>query len=688
MEQYNTCLTNLIDKHAPVRSKVFTERPLTPWYNAGIMEAKKWRRKCERLYRRTGLTVHKDLYREARLKLNSLIASSKLSYYDEKILQGCPDQKSLFTFLDKVCHRKQVVLPDQQPAELVASFNDYFVQKITRIRKDLDEQALHLPPDPPELDTDEAPSSFATFSPVSILDVEKIVSSATGSSCAQDPIPTWILKQCKDELLPIITDIVNRSLSSGQFPKTMKNALVKPLIKKSSLDPSEYKNYRPVSNLGFVSKVIERAVANQLKSYLCANNLDDELQSAYRKKHSTETALLKVVSDIRSCIDQDQGVILMLLDLSAAFDTVDYDILVGRLASKLGITGVVLQWLNSYLRSRTQAVTIMDAMSVLAELLYGVPQGSVLGPLLFVLYVLPLSDIARQHGVSMHSYADDTQLYISFDHRDPSSITKAVKSLECCIDDIRIWMLRNRLKMNDSKTEMMVFASPRVKLPTLSVAVGVASHQPAGQVRNLGVTLDVHLNMEAHVKRVCQVSYFQLKTIRTVQNVLSPEALERLVHAFVTARLDYCNSILVGIPDAAIQKLQLLQNSAARLVSKTGRYEHITPVLKALHWLPVKYRIEFKIIILTYKALHELAPPYIRNMLQMYHPTRTLRSAGSNLLLIPQVRLKTFGRRSFHYAAPTLWNQLPDKLRHCHSISSFKSILKTHLFNIAFSSIQ
>jgi len=153
----------------------------------------------------------------------------------------------------------------------------------------------------------------------------------------------------------------------------------------------------------------------------------------------------------------------MLLDLSAVYNTVDYDILIGRLTSRLGFKGVILQWLNSYLRSRTQAVTVMDAMSVLAELLFGIPQGSVLGPLLFVLYVLPLSDIARQHGVSMHSYADDIQLYISFDHKDSTSVSEAVKSLECCIDDIRIWMLRNRLKMNDSKTEMIIFASP-VKL--------------------------------------------------------------------------------------------------------------------------------------------------------------------------------------------------------------------------------
>ena len=210
-------------------------------------------------------------------------------------------------------------------------------------------------------------------------------------------------------------------------------------------------------------------------------------------------------------------------------------------------------------------------------------------------------------------------------------------------------------------------------------------HHSAATARNLGIILDRHLSMDAHIKRVCQVSYFQLKTLRSVRDVLSIEALERLIHAFVTARLDYCNSILIGISDAAIHKLQLLQNAAARLVSKTGRYEHITPVMKALHWLPVKQRIEFKVLVLTYKALNGLAPPYVCDMIQPYQPTRALRSADANLLAVPQVRLKTFGHRSFHYASPHLWNQLPVDMRKSPSLHIFKNRLKTHLYNNAYS---
>ena len=193
---------------------------------------------------------------------------------------------------------------------------------------------------------------------------------------------------------------------------------------------------------------IERVVADQLKTYMNEHCLDEWLQSAYRAMHSTETALLKVISDIRRSLDSNKGVIMLLLDLSAAFDTVDYDILFQILTQRLGIQGTVLKWLKSYLCRRTQCVTILDAMSVLAELLFGVPQGSVLGPLLFVMYVLPLSDMIRRHGISLHSYADDAQLpvYVEFDLKDLNSMMTAVEALEACVEDVRTWMLRNRLK--------------------------------------------------------------------------------------------------------------------------------------------------------------------------------------------------------------------------------------------------
>ena len=245
--------------------------------------------------------------------------------------------------------------------------------------------------------------------------------------------------------------------------------------------------------------------------------------------------------------------------------------------------------------------------------------------------------------------------------------------------------MRNRLEMNDSKTEMIAFAPPHACLPALSITVGSEVHFSTPSVRNLGLVMDAYLSMDLHIAKTCQTGYFQLRTIRSVQHVLPTEALERLVHAFITVRLDYCNAVLVGISGKSLYKLQLLQNSAARVVSRTNKYEHITPVLKNLHWLPVKQRIDYKVLILAYKALHGLSPGYIADMLTRYTPTRTLRSKDSNLLVVPRVRLKAAGHRSFHFAAPVLWSNLPEKLRQCSSLSLFKSHLKTHLFNDAYS---
>ena len=203
------------------------------------------------------------------------------------------------------------------------------------------------------------------------------------------------------------------SLIEGIVPSSMKSAVIKPLLKKENLDCNILKNYRPVSNLTFLSKVLERVVAKQLKEYMSNNNLQEPFQSAYKQYHSTESALLMVHNDIL-CAMENQGVtLLVLLDLSSAFDTIDHPVLLSRLQHHLGINGTILAWFESYLSDRTQCVHINGKSSAPQPLQYGVPQGSVLGPLLFSIYILPLGDIIRRHGMKLHIYADDTQVYVS-----------------------------------------------------------------------------------------------------------------------------------------------------------------------------------------------------------------------------------------------------------------------------------
>ena len=439
-------------------------------------------------------------------------------------------------------------------------------------------------------------------------------------------------------------------------------------------------NYRPISNLTSISKLIEKAALLQLNSYLCGNNLYAKCQSAYRQGHSTETALVRVQNDVLHALDRGHDVILILLDLSAAFDTIDHDILIHRLRCRFKIDGTVLQWITSYLRGRTMRVCVGSVVSGAQPLDCGVPQGSVLGPVLFSLYTTPLEDIITRHGLDTMFYADDSQLYIT-----RSCTSAPISQIENCIEEIRQWMNNNMLALNDSKTEVIRFSSkfsnggrPR----TCNIQVGEISINSSPVVRSLGVSLDQSASMSPHVNSICKSASFALWKIGKIRKLLDSHSTEKLVHAFITSRLDYCNSLLFGLPNYQLKKLQLIQNSAARLVSLTKKADHIQPVLFNLHWLPVHKRVEFKLLCLTYKVLHDIAPLYLKELLNIRVPGRTLRSTAEGALSLHQPIGKTtfYGYRSFAISAPLLWNKLPSEFRCFNNYDIFKSNVKTYLF--------
>lgn len=249
--------------------------------------------------------------------------------------------------------------------------------------------------------------------------------------------------------------------------------------------------------------------------------------------------------------------------------------------------------------------------------------------------MLPLGSIIQQYNISYQSYADDTQLYISVsaNHLNP------VNDLIQCITEVKHWMAKNFLQLDEDKTEIFL-AGPKALRHQINSLLNPLSVKPCDNVINVGVILDADLNFQKHISSISKTAFYHLRNISKVRSFLSQSDSEKLVHAFISSQLDYCNGLFAGLAKQTLNKLQLIQNAAARVLTKTRRCEHITPVLISLHWLPVKQRIDFKILLIVFKVMNALAPTYVVDMLSEYTPDRPLRSSNKGLLTIPGINTK------------------------------------------------
>ncbi len=467
-----------------------------------------------------------------------------------------------------------------------------------------------------------AQTPIFSFCPLTEAEVSKLLLSSHPTTYPLDPIPSHLFQAISSTLLPALTHIINTSLLTGIFPTAFNQARVTPLLKKPTLNTSLLENYRPVSLLPFIAKTLERVVFNQVSLFLSQNNKLDAKQSGFRSGHSTETALLSVTEALRIAKADSKSSVLILLDLSAAFDTVNHQILLSTLSS-LDITGIPLRWFESYLTGRSFKVAWVEEVSKV-HLVTGVPQGSVLGPLLFSTYTTSLAPILQSHGFSHHFYADDTQLYLSFRPDDPTVAAR----ISGCLANISAWMKENHLQLNLAKTELLVFPATPTLQHDFMIQLGSSTITPSASVRNLGVIFDDQLTFKEHIAKTSRSCRFALQNIRKIRSFLTEHAAQLLVQALVISRLDYCNALLAGLPSITIKPLQMIQNAAARLIFNEPKRAHVTPLFVSLYWLPVAARIQFKTLMHAYKTTTGSAPTYFHSLLQIYIPSRSLRSAS------------------------------------------------------------
>ena len=420
-----------IDQFAPASTRTRSIRTRMPWYNDHVHAARRGRRRAERKWQKTRTDEDHDLFVTKNNEVKTCILEAKQSYFSNKLSNA--DNKTVFSTVNILLNKQSKHLPaHDDPKELSNKFAKFFVSKIRKIRDGLESNVREVGLTS-NLPGDTFPSTctpMTNFHSITEEAVMRVISKSSNASCLLDPQPTWLLKEHIRHHLPALTAIVNASLTSGVFPKAAHHAVVTPLLKKPALDEDNLQNYRPVSNLMHSAKIIEKCAAAQLNiQHLNVNKLTDPLQSAYKAMHSTESALIKVTKDIISEMDSKRVVLMVLLDMSAAFDTVDHKILLSRLEKRFAVSGVALKWVASYLQGWSSQVNIGGHLSDPSVADFGVPQGSVLGPLKFTTYIAPVGEIARKHNINYHIYADDTQLYTSFNHRVPGDREASLTTL-------------------------------------------------------------------------------------------------------------------------------------------------------------------------------------------------------------------------------------------------------------------
>ena len=411
------------------------------------------------------------------------------------------------------------------------------------------------------------------------------------------------------------------------------------------------------------------------------------MQAAYRAVNSTETALIRVNNDLLNYIDKKHMAALVLLDLSAAFDTIDHSVLLQRLKNKFGFNGTALLWIESYLSNRTQSVKIGQFSSPKTVLSFGVPQGSVLGPLLFTLYVSPIGDICDNHNLDKMFYADDSQMYMGFDPKQFSQ--SSFQSLEQCVAEIKTWMEQNYLKLNDSKTELLLLGSTHQHkiCNEISITVGESNINSSDCVRNLGAYFDKYLLMDEFISKKLCCLQIELRKIRRIRKYLTTSATKTLIQSLFISRLDYASCLLLGVAKYKIDQLQKLQNTAARIILNKDRSHNAHSLLYELHWLPVHIRINFRCLVYVYKCLNGLAPDYMSELIIPVVNEKHLRSSDKVLLYQPRTRT-TYGDRAFSNYGPKLWNKLPKYIQCASSQNQFRKLLKTFFFSDYFCDIS
>ncbi|CAG9138106.1 unnamed protein product [Plutella xylostella] len=551
----------LFDTHAPVRPVKLKHRP-TPWINETIRKFMVRRDRAFRRYKISRTEENWSACKVARNRCNQMCRNAKRLYIAEQLELSSP--AGTWKFLRSLGVGKPPKLDNQIPFD-INTLNNHFASSLTldSHTKNLTLNLIHNMPTP---DID----SFI-FAPASPEEIRKIILSIKSKAVGHDNIGRIMVTNLLDILLPAITHIINHSLDSGNFPDLWRKAYVIPLPKISN--PSSLNHYRPISILPFLSKVLESIVHRQLTAFLCNGGLLNPYQSGFRAGHSTTTALLKVTEDIRSGMENRMITVLVLIDFSNAFNAVDHDLLLAVLV-KSQISPAAVSWFSSYLRGRQQAIRSCSVLSDWSDLSAGVPQGGILSPLLFSIFIDLVSSSLL---CSYHLYADDLQLYCQVK---PEDLVSAINQLNGDLNSILDWSNRFGILVNPVKCQAIIVGSSQLisnhDLNSAPLVFDGCNIPFSSTVKDLGVTIDENLSWVPQVNSVSRRIFASLHSLLPLKNFLPFQTKRSLAMSLLLPILDYADVCYLDLTEALLNKLERLQNTCIRFIFGLRKYDHVS----------------------------------------------------------------------------------------------------------------
>lgn len=664
-EKLNSLIIELYDKHAPLRT-IRVTKPAAPWITDDIKLMMNKRDKAKRTWRRDKTPANWERFREFRNRAKQLQRNARVAFSHKKLNPKLPARplwnniRSMGLIQSKAQTCSEISTADNINLHFVKISYDLNSEEINNTISDLLRNTL-----PPECEE-------FSFHPVTMRQVRSAFFKIKTKARGHDALNTDLLHPIIRQILPVLTRIINTIIASGRYPVLWKKSIVVPLPKKSN--PSIPDDLRPISIVPVMSKIAEHIIDNQIEFYLTDNKLLSIYQSGFRNKHSTCTALVDISDMIRFAKDSHKLSLLILLDYSNAFPSMNHRIFAAILEAEFKFSPAAVALCLDFLAGRFQSVSLNNTLSSWLAVKAGVAQGTVPAPRFFTMYINKLLSVITEGRA--HCYADDLQLFYEFS---PENAIETIKKVNADISRLSEIGSKRFLKLNALKTQAIIIGNTidleRIDLTHLPpICIDEVPVPYLNKVKNLGIIMNSTFNWDDHISTICKRVMGCLFTLNRCRRFIPDDLKKQIIQSLVFPHFYYCDVVLHDVNAKQARRLQLLLHACARFVFNLKKYDHITAALARLNWPSLDKIRDFHLVNMVYNCIHDPNyPTYLTDRLILLSKshTRATRSAETLCLKIPNYNMSSFSN-SFSVSAARLWNNLPVKLRKAPTASSFK----------------